>query len=95
MPLGRRHTTVGTGRVTPAEAAVSTVPPVTAARPRRPFPRAWSAARGGGVAGDPAIQLPHRPIGVILLPRVESKIAFAERFLANCPIAKDVTIGLD
>ena len=30
MPLGRRHTTVGTGRVTPAEAAVSTVPPVMA-----------------------------------------------------------------
>ena len=61
----------------------------------RPFPRAWSAAPGGGVAGDPASQLPHRPLGVILLPRVESKIAFAERFLVNCPIAKNVTVGLD
>ena len=72
--------------------------PSRRSRPRaraRPFPRAWSAAPGGGVAGDPASQLPHRPLGVILLPRVESKIAFAERFLVNCPIAKNVTVGLD
>jgi hypothetical protein len=35
------------------------------------------------------------PLFHILLLRVGSKVAFAERFLVNCPVAENVAVGLD